>query len=589
MSDACKRFFNLPELLELLTVCLELKDVASLILTNRQMHRLCTPSLYNELRCVEGQAVGSRDFRIFETLTALHALARNIKHVRILDIGIVELAYYYNCVLAFERELQSQTTTDPLRLSGPVRLPPFFLPSADTHSCQVVPLPPMTRLLQLDITIGPARETSYTLPSVMDFRARLAQTCWLIYQNPGLVSLTLSGIPFLGSHARSLAETLARLSRLETLVLDIRCRIHYWLEICRQLFFCLPSSIRKVTMDFKENGRNWQFEHVSTGRVSNYVWYREDKAAAAAVMERRQEPLVHLEELSFRGKRGYWWVTTDDLAAMLAHCPNLKKLNAHFQIFDRAMDVEDVARLIAKACPRIEVLVYGPDKEQNQMLLPLRIMGVLPAQQVVIFELRVGPSYINEPLMNMAIQRHSTTLRELRFQKNNDFISDISVSSILNECCNLEVLHMPCTRTGGFYVTLDDTLHHPWSCAKLTHLALGISGCEVPEEPGVEPYHHRPTPIILTTDETRHLSRLEDLYRRIGSLTALEELDLVMVPLDEDGEVDYAALEHDRMSFPAMLTLPDPQTGMPGYLDLFSEIKLEVLQRSIDPQRTQKG
>ncbi|KAG0061635.1 hypothetical protein BGZ90_003469 [Linnemannia elongata] len=419
MSDACKQFFGLPELLKLLTERLEQTDVASLILTNRQIHYFCTPSLYNELRCVEGQAVGSRDFRIFETLPALHALARNSKYVRILDIGIPELAYYYNCVLAFEEELQSQTTTYSPWHSGLTWLPPACLPRADTHSCQIVALPPMTRLFQLDITIGPIHEKSYSVPSVKDFRARLAQTCWLISQNPGLVSLTLSGTPILERRARILAETLARLSRLETL----------------------------------------------------------DKEAAAGVMELRKEPLHHLEELSFRGMRGHWWKNTVDLAAMFAHCPNLKKFDAHLPISNQTLDVEAVARR--------------------------RVPG-------------------------------------LRY----------------------------------------NAMEYPWTCAKLTHLALGISGCEVPEEPGVEPYHRRPTPIILTADETRHFSRLEDLYRRIGALTALKESNMRMVLLlNDNGEVDIERMRDDRMAFPAMLSLPDPQTGMPGYLDLFSALSgLEVLR-----------
>ncbi|OAQ32204.1 hypothetical protein K457DRAFT_16651 [Linnemannia elongata AG-77] len=119
-------------------------------------------------------------------------------------------------------------------------------------------------------------------------------------------------------------------------------------------------------------------------------------------------------------------------------------------------------------------------------MLPFRIMGALPVQQVVRVELRVGPSRIDEPMMNMIIQRHLTTLGELRLQKDNKIFSEISVSTILKGCCNLEALHIPCTRTGGFYVTLDNALEYPWTCAKLTHLALGISGCEVPEELGVE-------------------------------------------------------------------------------------------------------
>ncbi|KAH7043540.1 hypothetical protein BKA57DRAFT_507986 [Linnemannia elongata] len=155
---------------------------------------------------------------------------------------------------------------------------------------------------------------------------------------------------------------------------------------------------------------------------------------------------------------------------------------------------------------------------------------------------------IDEPMMNMMIQRHLTTLGELRFQKDNKIFSEISVSTILKGCCNLEALHIPCTRTGGFYVTLDNALEYPWTCAKLTEV------------------------------ETQHFSRLENLYRQIGSLTALQELDLTMARLYELDPEDDMNLDDNRInsrstSFPAMLSLRNTSTNRPGYLQHLSGLK----------------
>ncbi|KAF9149796.1 hypothetical protein BG015_008375 [Linnemannia schmuckeri] len=583
MSDACKRFFDISELFVLLLAFLEQKDVASLARTNREMHSLCTPSLYNELRCVKGQAGGSREFRIFESLAALHALARSIQHVRMLDIGPTELAYYYNCVLAFEKEEPHSQTTDV-----PVLTRPAWLPPADVHSCQMVSLPSMTRLSHFNMTTGSIGKKSYSVPSVKDLRARLPQTCWLISQNPGLTSLTLSGVPFREWHGRILAETLVGLSKLETLTLNIHCRHHYWLEIWQQLFFCLPLSIRKFSINFTENGRAWRFDSVAAAGISRGNWYLKDVTSEIA---RREEPLIHLQELSFHGMRGSYWENTVDIAAMLAHCPNIKKFDTYLEIWNHSLDDEAVGQLIAEMCPKIESLVYGLNKRQKQNLLPFKIMEALPAQQVVNVEFRVGSFRIDMSVMNWAIRRHSTTLRELRFQKDNDVFTIISASTVLEECCQLEVLQMPCTHTGGFYGTLYDVLAHPWACTKLKQLTLAISDCELPVEPEVLRFYLRPTPITLTEIETEHLFQLENLYRRIGSLKELQELDLRMVPLKQGGKVDVEMMEDNRLSFPAMLNLQHLRMGMPGYLDLLSGLsKLEVLQGSIraDSEETRR-
>lgn len=227
-----------------------------------------------------------------------------------------------------------------------------------------------------------------SVPNLGQSGSKVLHACWLILRNPGLVSLTFLSIPFLEYRAQSLAGW-------DLQVGDIGSR--HPLQNPLLVGDMVTTVLLPLIFDPKGyHGFQGQLErlaeHVSAVKLSNDNWYREE--AVAAVMERRQEPLVHLEDLSFRGMRGHWWVKTVDLAAMLAPCPNLKKFGAHLQIWDQALVVKVVVMLIVEACPRIEVVVYGPNWDQKQRVLTLRIMGALHAQRVVSVKLRVGPNCI---------------------------------------------------------------------------------------------------------------------------------------------------------------------------------------------------
>ncbi|KAG0296827.1 hypothetical protein BGZ96_008431 [Linnemannia gamsii] len=544
ISTACEQFFDIPELPRLLTAFLELKDVSSLSRISRKMHNFCTPSLYRRIERDDWD-----DCKIWESLPALLALAQNVNHVKVLCVRNDILTYYYNCVLTFE-ELYSRTLGTP-------RTRPPWLPPYDIRTCQVVALPPMTRLSRLDVAIGPLDTGPRTMPSANDLRALLPQLCWLISQNPGLTAIRLQGVPILDLRGvRMFARALAGLCKLESLTALIECRNDGWVGLWKHIFFRLPPSLKHMFFNFKDCENFERYQDALNDQLDG--WKGEEVEAIAE----RQEPLVHLEDLYFQGVAGYRWDTPSDLRAMFAHCPNLKKLDTDINVAN-SDTIETVGQLIAQESPKIDSLIYGVHEFDERM--PFRIMSSLPAQQVTRFEFNVDSHDLEIPAMNLAIHQHSTTLRVLCFQGKRDIIW-FSASIILKECINLETFEAPCNNTEGVFTTLADILEQPWGCIKLKQLALAIGGCELPSEEDVEPYYSRPSPITLNEAETEHLSRLEDLYRKVGALTGLEKLDLRMVPLDSLGEVDYESMEDARLSFPAMLNLPDPRTGVPGFL-----------------------
>jgi hypothetical protein len=352
------------------------------------------------------------------------------------------------------------------------------------------------------------------------------------------------------------ARALAGLSKLKRLVALIQCRSDGWVGLWMHIFFRLPLSVKVLFFSFEacEN-----FERYQDALNDTLDGWKGEKVEA--IVE-RQGPLIYLESLSFHGLVGYQWNTPSDIRDIFAHCPNIKELNTDIYVPDDA--IEAVGNVIAQESPKIASLIYGM-REVGDERVPFRIMSSLPAQQVTWLEFTLASHDLEIPAMNLAIHQHSTTLRALHIIGKHD-IFWFSASIILKECVNLVTFEAPCKNTEGVFTTLGDVLDQPWGCTKLKNLALAIGGCEIPAEEDVTPYYTRPAPITLTGAETEHLSRLEDLYRRIGTLTALVKLDLRMVQLQSNGEVDYWTMENHRLSFPAMLNLPNPRTGMPGFL-----------------------
>ncbi|KAG0296828.1 hypothetical protein BGZ96_008432 [Linnemannia gamsii] len=321
-----------------------------------------------------------------------------------------------------------------------------------------------------------------------------------------------------------------------------------------------------------------QLRHRDTVEVDREEepWRSENVVAVA----RRQEPLVNLVEFSLCTPYDIVWKSVTDLRSMFTHCLNIKCLSMEINMAAREREITSFGRFIGQECPKIENLSYGCDCALVHDRLGYSILESLPAQQVTnfIYDGVIGTTHM--PAITVSVLQHATSLRELRIQEASLF-ENISASAIFRECRNLEILYIGLLYTGGLCVSLDDSLEHPWACTKLTHLTLAISGCALPYEPGVLVYFRRPTPVTLTEVETQHFARLKELYRRIGALKELRELDLSMSSIDEAGLVDARCLE-DQLSFPAMMNLMSAQNGRPGFLQLLSGLKkLEVLQGAV--------
>ncbi|KAF9338354.1 hypothetical protein BGZ91_008913, partial [Linnemannia elongata] len=311
----------------------------------------------------------------------------------------------------------------------------------------------------------------------------------------------------------------------------------------------------------------------------------EDEGEDVVAEAQEQQPLFNLKELSIRDIHD--WNSAIDIRSIFAHCPNINKLSLSSVRGYRGAD--EIEQFISDQCPRIESLDFSGYNSDLFDPFPFRIMELLPPQQIT--DLLYHRALFNDSNFKteVAFRRHSTTLRSIGIHGKGSLPKAL-FPTVMKECCNLNELLIVCDILSDSYITLDDALQTPWTCTKLTRLTFGISGCELPVEPGVEPYYLRPTPITLTEVETQHFSRLENLYRQIGSLTALQALDLRMVIFDElqleDGmAVDDWWIHTSSTSFPAMLCIRNTSTNRPGYLHHLSGLKqLKELRGSVSAE-----
>ncbi|KAK3843925.1 MAG: hypothetical protein J3R72DRAFT_419803 [Linnemannia gamsii] len=93
----------------------------------------------------------------------------------------------------------------------------------------------------------------------------------------------------------------------------------------------------------------------------------------------------------------------------------------------------------------------------------------------------------------------------------------------------------------------------------MPYLALGISGCGILVHLEKEAYETRPIPITYSDVERLHFGRIEELYRRVGTLTNLEHLALHIVALTviDDDEAE----EGEREGGGEVIVVADPHPG----------------------------
>lgn len=589
LQSACKRFFNIAELVLALTPHLDRNAIAKLCQINRRMYTICIPNLYAVQDFFMGTAPSTA--RILNTPEATSAFARNIQNVHRVTSGPLFASFYYNCLLLAStpsQDLEQVSSGQLLTGEAGARKEGWVSPpsAADPRTAKMIPIGPMTNLVSFTYhAYFPTRSLTHSafVPSTQYPKTRQAQIFWILQQCPHLTSLKMDLLFAEEQELVVLARTLPTLCGLKKLDFTITADLSKdWSQLVPTLVFSAPASLEWFDIGL-EDLDEFYYDQVSVKWSDQEDQEKQEDSSAAALYgtelpkvirprdiwtsERRQElPLMHLRQLHIAS---FAQVSPTDMAAIFAHCPALVEL--HLPDLENGSDVRMIAGYVGESCPRIsQVFQHGRDGDDQQ--LTLEIVRALEEQtlQVMSFSgLQGGDGLISEML-----QRHSTVLRELRLA---DYIrlSSKSIQKILSTGRGLEVLRLEPYRPELSCITLEDAAEVEWVCKEVKHLRLEFKiGATIPPSP--DAYYKRvergEVPLVLTKDERAHFSLLETLYRQVGALVKLEHLDMRAVAECSGDDVHRYA--YGDVSFPGMLSLGDEISGRPGYLDLFGGLKM---------------
>ncbi|KAG0288020.1 hypothetical protein BGZ96_008139 [Linnemannia gamsii] len=574
---AAKRFFAIQDLIDILMPLLHVQDISRLMQTNRQMKAQWQPSLFRSLN----MTYYSRGKRLLRSADAKLTLGRNVRHVRILKLGLAEMVYLFNSALAFI-EIASPYAGPELR--------PAWLPLPDRATFHVVPLPCMTQLKQLEVFFDRSKDNTmcpYRMPSINNSRANLAQVCWIAARSPHLVDLTLKSIAIKDDRGlRLLMTTLTELSRLKTLRLSIVAKSSQWRHWGSFIFFSCSTTIQKLQIDMQDITTD---QHLATAdsiferdRTDQNHWFNggigEDSIEVSSPTL-RTERLVNLKELAL------WEMdkatTSQDIVALFVHCPNVETL-ALANIRGN-YDPELVAQIVGELCPHLrQIRCRGWRGEGQTRQLPFRIMSAIPEQGLQEINCYSSSFILNDAVARKSFARHSVTLDKIVFDACVE-VNSRSLAVILVECPNLVVFQVTwADHYRGQALHLEDAIYAPWGSKKFRRLSLTI-GIPVirPADANEQPYYMRKGPLVLTEAEAGRFALLEKFYKQIGSLRDLEHLDLRVDMVNALGE-SFDDTTYEHCSFPGLLSLGNKRTGRVGYLDLLSGLtKLKELRGSV--------
>ncbi|KAG0060670.1 hypothetical protein BGZ89_012058 [Linnemannia elongata] len=577
MKPAAQRLFAIPELVATLTTYLNRKEISRLMQTSRQLQELCTPAHYRRIPATYQPGKNN----ILRNVEPILALSKNVHHVRELDLRLVDLIYYVNCILVYQDRIAETAEQPPSR--------PLWLAPPDPHLCPILPIPPMSLLTKIDIdiertlTYESLEACPYSLPSYHDPRATSTQVCWILQLSSHLQWVVLKGFNFKDDRDVVLFTTsIFGLERLQELSLSAS----YWTSVEHPLaptvFFSCPHSLQSLDIDLYEyydQDGEYEDDYGVLDPGESRIWEKTDKECGLTTTPRRQEPLVHLKNLDMRAVEED--VSETDLLSMLQHCPNLCDLG--LPRMEEIIDSSNLATAIAESCSALSEVTFKKYGEgMADGTLTLQIMDRLPSQQVKRYHCDDVSFIIPGLDAGSLFRRHSSTLQRLSLGGCDNFDSK-AIQVFLVECRALEVLEMRRVGQSGHRITLEDAIEFPWSCTRMRQLMLTVG---VPEAPlhrhsGVKPYFLRPAPIILSTAEKEQFTQLETFYRHIGMLKDVERLDLGAVFLDSDGQALPIA-DVGFYTFPGILSLGDSTIGRPGYLHHLAGLKrLRVLLGSV--------
>ncbi|KAG9064664.1 hypothetical protein KI688_002922 [Linnemannia hyalina] len=603
MTPASDTFFSIPELVDVLAPYLTPQDLPALLRTNRNNYAAFTPYFWTDVTINTSSAI----VRLMDSPEACGALYRNIGFIRHLRTKADFLLYYIEGLYAYMDSRPDVILPHPNYLRRPA--------STWGRSCSVFPFPPITQLVRLDVSTATAideRSLQGVTTTTLDLGLSM---CWFISLNRGLTHLTLRDEPLNGHHlGRVFARTVSRLSCLRHLRFSCGLMKDMAVPTFQMILLTCPPTLELL------EGQNYVggFNEYDSDNLDLYNSMELDEEGP---LEVRQEPLYRVTRLKVPwNMRGY---EHDQLVRMMKICPNVEAWDVPLTRGGRGFG--NVAGAIKDLWPRLQELTC------KVIHFDCHGHGVLPVLEgIEMNRLRVwamGDYSDSWPTRTLdAIQRHSETLREIRFPWTYSFKSS-TIQGILTGCRALEHLEIGAADPFRIKLWLEDMDPEvPWVSTRLRFLKIVVDWNDKRDKPRLPP---KPTPTVHMSINVRNermsailasrmrlgkpasakptvevdvfeanrrrWARLQWFYKQLGTLTELEVLDLRATSGFAEEEPTKVLRPYAEFTFPRLLCLSDDdatmaemvqeggrqQQGKIGYLRELSQLrKLRELRGS---------
>ncbi|KAF9910314.1 hypothetical protein EC991_006813 [Linnemannia zychae] len=596
----------MPELVFIVVSYLDKQDNSRLMKTSRLLHCAFRPYLFTQLDL----RYRYQHTNLLSSVEAVKLFSKSVQDVRELRMTWLELAFYHNCLLS------AKPPKNPLSDSWEYpESPRWVSPLESARLPQLINIQPMVFLTRFHISLHQHSKfvmCPYALTTGLRPLAALTQVCWILRLNPGLQDVGIHHLTVNERHeAALLALSLQDLTRLKWLDLSVYVGKNTTITAELIVFSCLPPSIQifKIISSLQNPQDNSTVFNIDTGREESHeTWWNSDASDLDNI--RKVEDIINNPAPASFDKLEilYMWDTWDDVFTpeivcdVFRRCPSIRSLR--LPLLPDGVDAYSIVQTIATTCPNIRHLLFDsldyeaqvPEDEDDEppeanSWLPFDLLKALPAQQMEWFHCSSSVFELDEQEAWSAFQRHSTTLTSLVLEECSGLSSE-ALQVILTTCgslLTLEVTHFE--ENDEFYqsqllgLQVFHAIEYQWACTKLRSLAISI--VILPELRDLNrygPYYSRYPPVVLSEQEVLLFSQLERLYKQIGKLTELEELNLHTMWGSETDRLTPNRPIRTFGRFPLMLSLGgwNGDTQKLGYLHHLQGLKrLKTLRGSV--------
>ncbi|KAF9128467.1 hypothetical protein BGW39_005033 [Mortierella sp. 14UC] len=612
-STACAKFFEVPELVEQLSLFLRPHDLAQVLQTRRDIYNAAIHVFWRHIDMEDDHRVD----RLVSTPEALGALKKYTPFVHSLKAGFIFMSYSFEGVMRFLDEQQEDkkgmwdtTTTQPTTDSNAscIQRPPW-LPRPTMRNDRACTLPPMAQLTHLDVCFDRQyRGVLFDNAMLKNKAVRLlCPLTWLMNFNAArMTHVTLRFMdPPEALELRCLARSLSKLTKLTHLRIDMllpgaNCVPWLLISMVPILFFALPQSV--VSVEMEANARDQvmedRFERGLRTVYGGSTGDKEDEEDEEQSLDweegdlvERKEPLENLKVLILPSTyKGY---SAGQIGRIMRHCPALESwdiptfrndeaANVLFQtiravVHQQGTVVQESKFLHHLTAKRPTELCRGEDWAQ--------IMDALPEQRVESVEFYCHLNANPEKFVP-ALLRHSEVLRSVMF-KDMYRVESRTIATILTQCCGLETFWATMSKENfgqGFVeLELSHAVGKEWACTRIKDLRFTVN---------LAAHQYSGASGVSVDQQQRwHYVKLGAFYEQLGKFTELEELEIFVSPPPMGSSTTTSSSFHGYTnarsyffrSLAGLLSLEeeDSETGKRGFLSLLAGLKkLRVLQGS---------